>query len=606
MLPGHWLQKCKLMESAAWVFIGIFCLIGLPFQVWKDIFNPAVTSKILFCAWIVVGILVLSILHFADKREITVNISMIDVLCGVYVFYLVINKCFINQNSIDKLTCLEYVVIPVFYLYFRSVNRKGQKNLFLALIAAVIGQSIYGILQLTGSFSSLHAFFSITGSFFNPGPYGGYLACVFPIMLGMFYFQQPKFCMGWSWRILCIVALAIVFVALIFSKSRAAWLGCFAGSIFILWEPYLVSVWRTIKKKQRLIRMLWIGSMACVLIFCFIMLYQMKRPSADGRLLIWRNTISMIMDRPLTGLGVGQFKAHYMNYQADYFHKTLPDTMNLPAGDVISAFNEYLEIMAEQGLIGLLFLVSIILFVYKTKVNDDVLVRNAQAGVLCILIFASFSYPFSMLPIKLTFVFFIALIASKQYSVAKVCIRKQQAKVLLCMLCIIPVYPMVKNIDQISSIYRTWENAIQTFKFKSKQGLILYDSVFPLLSQNGVYCAMYGRMLNVSGKTEQALEVLNQAKVLQPNNEVLMDLGDNYKLQKQYALAEQSYRRAWLMIPSRIRPRYLLAKLYIDMDRKEEAKLLIMETLDWWATRKHTLDTYAFQWEMENMLQKLN
>jgi tetratricopeptide (TPR) repeat protein len=47
-------------------------------------------------------------------------------------------------------------------------------------------------------------------------------------------------------------------------------------------------------------------------------------------------------------------------------------------------------------------------------------------------------------------------------------------------------------------------------------------------------------------------------------------MGKNYQALKEYELAEQSFRKAANLVPNRLYPHYLLAKLYHEMGLKDE------------------------------------
>ena len=53
---------------------------------------------------------------------------------------------------------------------------------FFIILTGLI-EAVWGLQQLYGFKPSQHALFKLTGSFFNPGPYAGYLAVVFPLAL---------------------------------------------------------------------------------------------------------------------------------------------------------------------------------------------------------------------------------------------------------------------------------------------------------------------------------------------------------------------------------------------------------------------------------------
>lgn len=51
----------------------------------------------------------------------------------------------------------------------------------LILLGAI--EAIWGIRQVYGFTYSNHSLYTLTGSFYNPGPYSGYLAMIFPVCL---------------------------------------------------------------------------------------------------------------------------------------------------------------------------------------------------------------------------------------------------------------------------------------------------------------------------------------------------------------------------------------------------------------------------------------
>ena len=87
-----------------------------------------------------------------------------------------------------------------------------------------------------------------------------------------------------------------------------------------------------------------------------VRMYQMKRDSADGRLLVWKVSASMIAEHPM-GCGYGLFPKHYNLRQAEYFHEEHgTETERRNASFVYMAYNDFLEHGVEGGVIGMLFL----------------------------------------------------------------------------------------------------------------------------------------------------------------------------------------------------------------------------------------------------------
>lgn len=87
--------------------------------------------------------------------------------------------------------------------------------LFVLMLTGLV-EAVWGMQQLHGYAYSNHSLFRLTGSFFNPGPYCGYLAVVLPVCLWTaLRFQKGMHYFGW----VCAGAILIVLPA---GMSRSA------------------------------------------------------------------------------------------------------------------------------------------------------------------------------------------------------------------------------------------------------------------------------------------------------------------------------------------------------------------------------------------------
>ena len=66
-----------------------------------------------------------------------------------------------------------------------------------ALIGWAAVQAVIGLRQVFGFEASGHALYALTGSFFNPGPYTGYLALALPVCLHDYLCVEKR---GGVWR----------------------------------------------------------------------------------------------------------------------------------------------------------------------------------------------------------------------------------------------------------------------------------------------------------------------------------------------------------------------------------------------------------------------
>lgn len=127
------------------------------------------------------------------------------------------------------------VLLLVLYLYLRLVLNKNRQIINLlcfCIILTGLVEAIWGMMQLYGLLPSQHGLFKLTGSLFNPGPYAGYLAVVFPLSLytclpcpssrGVFVMIK---------QIVAVVTCVAILLVLPADMSRASWLAAIAGSM---------------------------------------------------------------------------------------------------------------------------------------------------------------------------------------------------------------------------------------------------------------------------------------------------------------------------------------------------------------------------------------
>ena len=83
-----------------------------------------------------------------------------------------------------------------------------QKAVAWSLIAAGAAEAVWGLLQVYGYEPSNHSLYALTGSFYNPGPYSGFLAMSLPIALHEWLKGRG------IWKHLALVALVLMGVVL--------------------------------------------------------------------------------------------------------------------------------------------------------------------------------------------------------------------------------------------------------------------------------------------------------------------------------------------------------------------------------------------------------
>ena len=268
-----------------------------------------------------------------------------------------------------------------------------QLRLFFLTTIVVTGlvEAVLGMRQLHGFEGSNHSLFRLTGDFYNPGPYSGYLAIVLPVCLWMILRQTKMYLYYLAW----ITLLAII-VVLPAGMSRTAWIATALSCAWVYWEQRIG--WKKTKTYIYEFKTLTIVSSVLVLISvagALTGIFLLKKDSANGRLLLWKITEQAIMEQPWTGTGLGGFPAAYAETQAQYFASgEASETEMMVAGCPEYGFNEFLQIGLEQGLVGLMVFVLLLGYSLFRGVKNSQ--AGAAGGILALMVFSLASYPLQL------------------------------------------------------------------------------------------------------------------------------------------------------------------------------------------------------------------
>lgn len=574
------------------VIVVVGLLAVLPSVNMTDYVQSTITSKFMVfaygCMLLVAGYVIMYII----SKPQAIQISRLDIILLLIFGYITINRYVIQDNYSFSIRYMELLGIGIIYVILRNLPQKIYIWLLLVIVISGTIQAIYGNLQLLGYYPSNHSGFMLTGSFFNPGPYAGFLASVWPIALGMHLFRD-KILERVSFKLIKITILNNVFnyisiigvvsILLVIpaTHSRGAWLSVLLSSILLLEFRYHF-VKNTFKKLTQ-------GKKLALIIFALGIffsgvfgIYHFKKGSADGRLFIWEVTSEIIKDFPITGVGFDRFKTHYMNYQADYFVKHVETIEALVADNTYYAFNEWLQFVTENGLVGFLLLVVVLFIILKIKVaqKNNYFFLIAKTAFLAIGVFALFSYPMQILPIKLVMLVLLSLLANLDISKYSIFVFDKDTKQyglwsLKGVVFIVGFVALSKGITYVQALdlgFKTWQNALTIYQYGAYEDAIIeYKKAYSILKKDGNFLMNYGKALSIHKQNENAVQVLKEAK--QHINTTIIEtaLGDAYKSAKQYDEAETAYKHAANMIPVRFYPLYLQAKLYEESGENEKA-----------------------------------
>lgn len=459
----------------------------------------------------------------------------------------------------------------IFWFLFRTILNNfhfAQLFLFVIIISIGIFEALWGLAQIYGIALPNHTVFILTGSFYNPGPYSGFLSVIFPICFGVFL----KYKKGLHY--LALLGILIILIMIPAGMSRTAWLGMILSSAWVYWFSRIG--WN--KTKLFFIKHFFrtwsvIGLSIILLAGATLGLYHIKKDSADGRLLLWKISALTMNENPIIGTGLGGFSTAYMQTQANYFRSgKATEREKLLASTPRYAFNEYLQIGIEQGYIGLLLFVSFyILLIYRGIKNLKI---EAVGGLLSLAIFAFASYPFQLPSFWILFLSLggVCLIEGTDKKEVR-CYRMPQigiATIALCF-CVLFLYLATPYYHAYKEWYR-----LQICHYSQKVVAVIgdYKKCYPLLKHNPDFLFEYAQCLIWAERPKEAIPLLNRARRLNGDPIILDTEGYCLQVSGCYEEAEVLLIQSTTRLPERIHPYFRLIKLYAEPDFYQPTKLL--------------------------------
>jgi len=255
-----------------------------------------------------------------------------------------------------------WFVIPFFFLGTQIFRKPENVKAFLwAYMIPLIGVVSYTIIHHSSYGFGEEQGHWVMWPFYNDHTaYGAVIALFIPTLLGFVFNKDQKS----SFRVISLIIFVFLVAALIFSYSRASWIGL-AASFLIFGLIYFRIKFRYV--------------FTVIAAFLFVFFYfqhqiidTLERNKQDSssdlvehihsiynistdasnleRINRWQSALRMFAERPVFGYGPGTYQFLYAPFQRTK-EKTIISTN---AGDLGNAHSEYIGPMAEQGIMGLL------------------------------------------------------------------------------------------------------------------------------------------------------------------------------------------------------------------------------------------------------------
>ena len=464
-----------------------------------------------------------------------------------------ISKWHLFAFSFSLATCLLSI-----YKINNPLSKINQKTVIYYI--SIIITDFSCILALHGLLQAMEVvpcsrYFIITGTFENPVGLVASLCASIPFIV--YSIRKAKFL---PLKYSNISILLIVVICISISGSRTAILTMGVIGIIIIHQLRKICF----SKKSIIL-------FATGLIILTGGLYFLRKDSADGRLLVWKCSWDMFMDKPFAGHGIGGFQANYMNYQAIYFenhpdskYSRLSDNVNYP-------FNEYLGLLINYGLVGCLIVFSVFLILWNLcKWNRCDETQTATLCLTSIGLLALFSYPLSYIFIWCMLLLSISIILFFANNTITLQVLRWK-KLLYSLGVVLSTVVLLYSGTKLFVQYSWGQVAKASLKEQTASTFAKYKDLFPLLKDNKYFLYNYAVELNYGKRYKESIQIAQLCEKLWADYNLQLLLGDNYNQLKRYKEAEKHIMLAANMCPTRFIPLYELFKIYKNTNNKEKS-----------------------------------
>ncbi|MDD5589864.1 MAG: O-antigen ligase family protein [Candidatus Portnoybacteria bacterium] len=402
-----------------------FAALASPLIVDTRLFFPYVTASGLFfritTAFLFFGWLIF-VIKFPKNRP---RLNLLLVAFGVYMLALLAAVLFSQSRFLSFWGDAERMMgywgmLHLFILFlagstlFREEKEKRALLHFFLAVSSVV--AIYGLFQKIGWAPLQEGFSRIQSTLGNSSYLGAYL--IFGLFFSAyFFFKNYK---NTASRLIFGGAFSIQALAIFFSGTRAVFLGCAFGAVFIL-AVLLVKSKNRHAKKTALAGLIlffifygfiylnseksWMPAKAYVQRITQI---SLRDATFQQRLMAWNWGLKGFLERPVLGWGPENFAEPFnKHFEAKYYNFATEEYFK-------RAHNFVVEHLATAGVFGLaayfFFLSSVFYFIVKKFKQNRDSVYLAFFGGLFVAYLGQSLFMFDMLPSLLGFLVFLLAI----------------------------------------------------------------------------------------------------------------------------------------------------------------------------------------------------
>ena len=622
-----------------------------------SIFNPIKTLT--FSLLVIIGLMFWGF-NVLRKEEFKIVSNTLNIPVLSFIIICILSIIWSDSPFVSLKELPLFLAGPL--LYFIVVNNVHDEKQINRIIGAVIivGSlfGIYGILQYNGIdfpfWIGNYGRGKVFGLFGNAGYFSEYLILSLPIAVSLFLVTKNKIV-----KLLLFIGVIAMGSTIVLTFTRTPYLALGISFIFMGFFFFVSREKNFFKGNKKIFIAILVVVILITILFTVptslskkgTIISKIKERASIARIgnefstgrrtTIWKYTSLMIKDHPWLGSGIGTFKYNSLRYQAKFLDQG-ENRYLYPYGIAEKAHNEYLQIGAELGIIGLLIFIWLIFayFNYGLKalkrsrgnIYRQGIIIGLMGSVIAFLVDCLFWFPlhhsftififwlylglFVVMGLKEEEVIYKKRILNEKLINDKNDIYKFKPLIAICIILLAAILSVSVSRHFIARTYwfkayrniksEDWNKTIniyqEAFKWDPYLGEVYYD-IGKILLINEFYTpalenyekaekyidhpdlpldlAIIYQKMNLLDK---ATVKLKQAISYQPNKKSMLplyaELGNIYIIQKRYIPAEIVLKKALEIDNNFINAHYGLAGVYLNQDKIEEALVELQKVIE--------------------------
>ena len=340
-----------------------------------------------------------------------------------------VTSVYFHQSKAELFKILNYILL--YYIVVNNIKDfKRVKRIITILVVIGCGLAVYGLYNYLNGIEMIYGLEkkayvgNLTATYVNSNSMSAYLELTIPLAIGLFLSGLLASRRGHRYRIATFIlppAICAMTAALIFTHSRDGWISFFVSLFFLSF--LLLRIRQKTPKILTKVVMITLVILIILGTVGSIGLYQaVKNRSATSasnpfkgvpfqwRIDVYRGALQMIVDRPLLGVGPGNFPLVYPRYR----DKKLVIFIN-------ETHNDYLQFASEMGIFSLAAFLVLLLLYFKNGIRYILSSKNmyllgltlgCMVGIAGVAVHGSMDFPFQIPANALTFWVILGLAVS--------------------------------------------------------------------------------------------------------------------------------------------------------------------------------------------------